>query len=73
MHGASDRDGVLVISAWVEPGDDQLRARITMTVGTQRRAVASASADDVLRIVDAWLTTMAGGGTSAPDERIGEQ
>ncbi len=57
------RDGVLVISAWVEPETDEFRARVMHTIdpATSEHEVRWApSREEVVRLVDEWLARLTG-------------
>lgn len=57
----AERDGVLVIRAWIERDSADIRARITAASSapdTPRSVRTAASADDVLTIVADWLRAL---------------
>lgn len=62
------RDGVLVISAWIEPETGEFRARLMQTIdpaSPEHETRWAASPADVLRIVEEWLARL-GDGPGAP-------
>jgi hypothetical protein len=55
---SANRTGVLVISVWLEPGEEGLRARITRTVDITARdeiATVATTPDEIARVVRDWL------------------
>jgi hypothetical protein len=58
---AQERTAVLVIRAWIE--GKELRARIEHTCDVEAAravATAAASAEEVVRVVEQWLRSLAG-------------
>ncbi len=57
------RDGVLVISAWIEPETDEFRARVMHTsnpASPEHEIRWAASPADVLQLVRDWLASLGG-------------
>jgi hypothetical protein len=62
--GQTERTGVLVIRAWIEPEDGTLRARITQVVdlsAPDERVSVAVSEDAILDEVGTWLRALRAG------------
>ncbi len=67
MESPQHRDGVLVISAWIEPESGDFRARVMHTLDPatpEHELQWAASPADVVAIVEEWLGRL--GGDPAP-------
>lgn len=68
-HTAPERTGLLIVRAWIEAGDEGLRARITRVLdlaAPEEVVVAVAGPAEVLATVRAWLDDF----TGARDARV---
>lgn len=63
MQSPQHRDGVLVISAWVDPESEEFRARIMRTADpstSEHEFTWAATPEDVVAAVGAWLEELTG-------------
>lgn len=71
MQNPTDRTGLFIIRAWIEPGSVQpLRAQIRLTTDVFagfERTLTLSTADEVCATVQEWLGDIQGEGETSPE------